>query len=475
MNDYQLRNRFKEGLCELLIDIEYVITQGNPNPYARKCADVLHEHNTRVFFLDRLLTILGWSLGPKGNVTEEARIKAETTRFMDYVGLNEDTNAPLMIFEAKAWGKPFVTARKPDDRRINEELIAAAVCHVLDGNTEDSSPVINLWHEYIKQIIGYVQTMKENNTHDTPCAVLSSGEWTVVFTNPTLTFITGKVSSRDIHIFNLETYQSDADSLFDLLHHSLLAKEIPYPLRVTQINEYIRIDSFDSVYYGVHVHYEVTGSRFHGPKPKILIYPILLLQRRDGIFAIVSNAGENFPMDYMKNSNENINDLSGHLKSVSSCLDELYKSCGDELNLKLEISPLNKFPGFPTKSLAPQSPKLVVKQIKNSYNEWFVITGKEKHYLFNNPRIKSCRFHSWAECRAENKAIGISAINTRSINPRIIFIDSENHHCAHQTVFDRKKAKCYLLEIDERICCQTCTFLHDCWSQDELEKFPCGK
>lgn len=475
MNDYQLRNRFKEGLSELLIDIEYVITQGNPNPYARKCADVLHEHNTRVFFLDRLLTILGWSLGPKGNVTEEARIKAETTRFMDYVGLNEDTNAPLMIFEAKAWGKPFVTARKPDDRRINEELIAAAVCHVLDGNTEDSSPVINLWHDYIKQIIGYVQTMKEKNTHDTPCAVLSNGEWAVVFTNPTLTFTSGKVSSRDIHIFDLETYQTNADSLFDLLHRSRLAKEIPYPLRSTQLNEYISADSIDSVYYGVHVHYEVTGSRFHGPKPQILIYPILIFQRSDGIFAIVSNSGENFPVDYIKNSNGNTNNLSEHLDSVSSCLDELYQRCGGELNFTLEISPLNKFPGFPTKSFDPLNSTAIIKQIKNSYNEWFVVTGKEKHYLSDKPLIEPCRFHAWAECLTENQANGISAINTRSTNPRIIFIDSENHHCAHQAVFDRKKTKCYLLEIDERICCQACNFLHTCWSQADLEKLPCGK
>lgn len=441
MNENQLRNQFKHDLSELLKDIRYIITIGNPNPYAQVRSDVLHEHNTRVFFLDRLLTILGWSLGPIGNVTEEARIKAETTRFIDYVGLNEDTNAPLMIFEAKAWGKPFVTARKPDDRRINEDLIAAAVCHVLDGNTENSSPVVNLWHDYLKQIIDYVRTMKNRNEHDTPCAVLSNGEWTVVFTNPTLTFINGKVSSRDIQIFDLETYQNNSDSLFDLLHRSRLAKEIPYPLRSTQLNEYISADSIDSVYYGVHVHFEVTGSRFHGPKPQILIYPILIFQRCDGIFAMVSNSGENYPIGYLKNSNENTNDLSEHLESVSSCLDKIHHMCGGELNSTLEISPLNKFPGFPTKSLNHLNPTTIIKQIKNTYNEWFVVTGKEKHYLSDKPLIESCRFHAWAECRTENQANGISAINTRSIKPRIIFIDSDNHHCAHQTVFDRKKNK----------------------------------
>jgi hypothetical protein len=55
----------------------------------------------------------GLAIRAHGNVQEEARIKADTTRFMDYVGKSGRLKTPLMIFEAKAWGVPFVSCPQP--------------------------------------------------------------------------------------------------------------------------------------------------------------------------------------------------------------------------------------------------------------------------------------------------------------------------------------------------------------------------
>jgi hypothetical protein len=67
------------------------------------------EHTTRAEFIDNVLTALGWKLKkPGGDVVEEARIKDETTLFLDYMGVNPDTRAPQLIVEAKAWSKPMV-------------------------------------------------------------------------------------------------------------------------------------------------------------------------------------------------------------------------------------------------------------------------------------------------------------------------------------------------------------------------------
>ncbi len=46
-----------------------------------------HEHDTRLLFVNELLSHLGWRLGAGGNVLEEARLQANTTKFMDYVGV----------------------------------------------------------------------------------------------------------------------------------------------------------------------------------------------------------------------------------------------------------------------------------------------------------------------------------------------------------------------------------------------------
>lgn len=94
MNEQQLRSQFCDELCKLIEDITQSVKYEEIDPYSKEHANVLHEHHTRILFFDRLLKILGWRLGTNGNVVEEARIKAETTRFMDYLGLNEETKAP---------------------------------------------------------------------------------------------------------------------------------------------------------------------------------------------------------------------------------------------------------------------------------------------------------------------------------------------------------------------------------------------
>lgn len=475
MNEHQLRNQFRGDLSTLIEDMTQSLENEDLDPYSKESKKTLLEHHTRILFFDRLLTILGWRLGAKGNVAEEARIKAETTRFMDYLGLKEETKAPLMIFEAKAWDKPFVSARNPETRATDDDLIAAAIRHILNDKPEDESPVTKQWHDYLKQIMGYVCTMKKEYEHNTPCAVLSSGQWTVVFTNPVLTFVDGRVSTSDIKVFKLETYKSDVDALFNLLHCSVLAQEIPFPLRPTQIKEYVDINSLNSAFYGLHVHYEETGSRLFRVKPQVLIYPVLILQRHDGVLAVVANKGEHYTLEYTQNSATGAGDLTTHLDSITACFQELHTTCEEELGRRLTVSSVEDFPGFPSASSTTNKFPLMVKNIKNYHTEWLVVTGTENHYLRNTPLIDSCRFHSWAECHSEDCAIGISAISIRSTDPKVIFTDKEIHHCAHQVVYDRRNRKCHILQIDERVCCQTCHYLNLCWSPTEQEKLPCGK
>ena len=88
------------------------------------------EHNVRKVFLNRLLIALGWRLDI--TVAEEARVKGETTLFLDYLGVHLDTKIPLLIFEAKAWEKPLISAATPAlKQRTKDELIARALNYPL--------------------------------------------------------------------------------------------------------------------------------------------------------------------------------------------------------------------------------------------------------------------------------------------------------------------------------------------------------
>ncbi|WP_234889982.1 hypothetical protein [Sinorhizobium medicae] len=162
-------------MAEILAAIDRQPQPGATNPYAGAGDEVFHEHDTRVFFFDRLMRLLGWELGPGGNVAEEARIKADTTRFVDYVGINATTRAPALILEAKSWDKPNITGIGKWRHETKPTLVVAAVKHINTGGAKDKSPVTGEWHDNLSQLARYVRLFKEQHGHKVPCAVLSSG------------------------------------------------------------------------------------------------------------------------------------------------------------------------------------------------------------------------------------------------------------------------------------------------------------
>jgi hypothetical protein len=159
VNRAALLNKFKEGLSDLLEAIERALAKPHRDPYTENDPERRpHEHDTRLLFVDVLLGHLGWTLGPGGDVLEEARLQTDTTKFMDYVGVVDIAGKPLLLVEAKAWDKPFVSARAGGGFAGEADLIVAAIHHVRNGKSEDTSPAISEWHKYLRQVEGYVRT-----------------------------------------------------------------------------------------------------------------------------------------------------------------------------------------------------------------------------------------------------------------------------------------------------------------------------
>jgi len=80
-----------------------------------------------------------------GDIAEEARVDCDTTLFIDYVGVDPQGSVPLLIVEAKAWDKPFVSARRGRQKANPEELITLAIDHISQGGDSSTSPVSSLW------------------------------------------------------------------------------------------------------------------------------------------------------------------------------------------------------------------------------------------------------------------------------------------------------------------------------------------
>ena len=102
------RAAFKKAVGDLVTEAERKESLDVPIGFTGEIIDATLEHNVRKMFLDRLLVALGWKL--EAVVAEEARVKGDTTLFLDYLGVHLDTRVPLLIFEAKAWEKPFISA-----------------------------------------------------------------------------------------------------------------------------------------------------------------------------------------------------------------------------------------------------------------------------------------------------------------------------------------------------------------------------
>lgn len=474
------KNEFRRRMEDLLADIEREQTLPIPGPFEEGPDQLILEHGTRRLFFDRFLALLGWGLGAAGDVAEEVRIKAETTTFIDYVGVNDATRAPVLILEAKAWDKAFISAARGKPNATGKQLIISGIEHVNLGPNAGSSPVILAWLQHLEQVAGYVKDARARYKHDVPCAVLASGQWIVVFTNPVRTFCDGIVDEDDIQVFLGQDFSEKAERIFELLSRERLAAIAPEHIRPTQVSQYLSLDQVTASFRAVLVTYSSRGSSIFHRMPEVLVYPALLLQRSDGLLFTVVDDDEPARLDM-----DTVQDGQGepllvtHVGVMDTRAAALLETCEAELGGVLALSPVDDFPGFNGKVIeaapgAAALQKTYVRPLRKSADEWFIVTGQNAHFLLDRPSL-ACRFHSWSASREVRKEFGTSAVGLPSIaDPRAFFTDGAHHHCSHRTIIDRRERTCFIAPLDRRLCCRACGFQTICWTDAERAAQPCG-
>ena len=480
MNRVAAENEFRAGIVEVLAAIDRQLTPGTANPYAGAGDEVFHEHDTRLFFFDRLLKLLGWELGAGGNVAEEARIKADTTKFVDYVGVNANTRAPALILEAKAWDKPIITGKGKWRNQPKPSLIVEAVKHINAGGAKDKSPVTAEWHENMSQLARYVRMFKDQHGHSVPCAVLSSGQWLLIFKTPVATFCDFDVNDQQFYFIERDAYVANAHVIFEQMARVMLADTAPIRIRSSQLGNYVSGANFSAAYHGMLISYEASGTPLFAQQPRILVYPSVIIQRDDDALFTVIDAEIPIVMQ-MSRTEDGEETFAPHVHAVAGAAVALLASCSAELGLPLQPSNLADFAGFPEASAMVAGglalgkvQKLLVQAVRSAPNNWLAVTGSLPHYLHEVPTIE-CRFHAWAECHTVHRSIGANAINSPTTEyPRAFFVDTKLHHCAHQTVADRRDDRCHIKTIDARTCCKACAYQESCWSVAEAAALPCG-
>jgi hypothetical protein len=469
---------FERGLAELLARFDRSLENDAPGPYAGEDVGQPHEHTTRIHLLDEFVELLGWRLGLGGDMSEEARLRNGTVTRMDYMGVESESNTPVLLIEAKAWDKPFITPRTrgTNTSYVFANLIGQAIDHWRNGGDRTTSPAAAEWHDYLEQVGGYVCGLLDAYGHELPRAVVTSGQWLVVFKRPVATFRNEVPSANDIVVFHKIDFIARARELYGLLSATILRVELPFRIRATQVLNYVTPEAVVDCFHALHLRYEASGSELFSPRPRILIYPALVLRRNDSALLTVIDGVDPLELSYRRGIEDLNQALVPHLGEVASAAEALLRRVNEQLGREIPTSSLDEFPGYPISSDKDGvKSKSFVKRHPTAFDHWVLITGKATHFLKAAPDIE-CRFHRWKECHTEGDANDAGAISMpRTGKPRSFFIDEQPHHCAHQGIQDRRETRCQIPTIDERVCCNSCLFSTVCWPNAQRPPLPCGR
>ncbi|WP_315730730.1 MULTISPECIES: hypothetical protein [unclassified Bradyrhizobium] len=481
MNGPRDRARFKRTLHDIFEAFKSRSGGSGPPEFIGAAFRDPLEHTTRRYVIDDILAALGWDLRRlTQEIVEEARTQGDTTLFLDYLGVNPATRAPLLIVEAKAWAKPLVTpsfggAAQQVLTQISsdEALIAKAIEHCKAGGLPNQSPVILEWAEWLHKLHQYVTTLHKQSGHVVQCLAITAGRWWVIFTNPHGTFVApGKVTESNIRVIDEREAVARSDEIFDCLARSTLINNPPNLIQPSQLLTYVAPAEVTRLFHALWIARKSDGAHFDA-FPQINLYPAVILERRDGqLISIIDSRQSRIQMPH------NYNDLERHFQEVDANSVALLGIVNTELNASLPSSPLSQFPGFPTlkNSSVPAVASRATAFLKPSAkpDEFLLVTGTNTHYCLPHPTVDPCAGHSWSDCLTLHENKLSAPVVSRSYEPASFFTTLELHHCAHRSVHDRREPHCQVAPFEEFLCCRACIFEQTCWPAADLNRLPCG-
>lgn len=466
---------FKLSLETLIAEFVRRADQAAPAAYAGAAEDTVLEHTARKHFLDKLLLALGWDISSfEHDIAEEARVRDDTTVFMDYVGVHPQSRSPVLIFEAKAWEKPFPAAsaaalasRGGKGKIPHVELISMALMHCKANEDEAQCPVSLEWRGWLLKLTQYVTAVKTESGHLVGCVAISSGQWIVVFKDPANAFVDkGVVNTDAISVFRIEDYVANSDDIYQQLARCHLIGAPPPFIRPEQATAYLSVRAAKKLFLGLWIRCITTGSAFD-VHPQILIYPAILIQRADEEFVTVVDSG--LGHDPIPNDSSAI---ELHIDATRNRSNNLLATIQAVLPGLPAPSELTEFPGFmqppsrgrATKVFEPDdADRDFLKSYPLSAGQFVVATGRSPHFIIATPRVAGCRGHDWAQCKSLNENVGDRPVVSRSVQPASFFISGELHHCAYRLLHGRRLQRCKIRAFDNFMCCQACTYQPVCW------------
>lgn len=450
------------------------------------------ERASRRFLIDSFLRALDWNPDNPDHMAEEARASTLSGErlYFDYLGLNAQRHAPVLLFEAKGYDVPLPREAHGTELDSNgmSYLIAEAVDAIKRGNT--SLPVISEWGEFLRSMHTYISALDELGRTTLRRAAISAGQWLIVFSEPLAIFLNpGPANVEHILCFtNMEAILEASETLYKLLHRTYLVDTLPFTLKVPEALQVIPRRGLGDCFRAVLVATSSSSGARRQPYPTRAVYSALVVRSGGRWFAIVDY---DKPVEEPKRADQ----MATFLAQLGSNGEALQERLALRYVQAFRPRPIDEFLGFEPISndhgsafnvLEPtdgstaartQTSEMGVRILVTATgesgmaSEFIVVTGAEWFYKYGIEENPRCEFHSWIHARRASVAAPYahSGYAVDSFTD-----DGDAYHCAHQDLLSLRADRCHLLTIETHLCCQMCLFVNDCWgSVEEIRRLPC--
>lgn len=473
---------FKYRIAQVRAQFGKQLPQGE-REVALDLLDQALEAHARAYVVNGVLGALNWRIEslPEdglGELIPEAPVLSllsDTTRFLDYLGLERETNVPLLIVETKR--PSSVLPQLTGTARAKAASFPETLALGLAGEALSGS-----WNGWLKDLRDYVRTAAAKGGQYPRRAVITNGDWFVVFMDPADSF--GDAVKRDpsqILVFeSAADIQARAGEFFSSLAHQFVVRHAP-ALKLGAVAFEITSSKVRSAMHGLRLRYS-EHREVYAVLPTISVAPILLLGLVNGSWIRVEIPPRAFDVPHDPVA------LASHLHEVEAAAADLREKVNTALAANLPLMSLDEhyadsdgFAGL----------KGVV---ENATDDFIVVTGTHTHYVRETPTVPACPYHD--SSRATQDAVAAQPVLlVRSMDPRSFFVSGEPHHCAHIVVSDAKAspitglnleqcgprsgqaghAFCEIFRFETRLCCRTCAFETICTKAQVLNVMPCQR
>lgn len=482
----RLRGNYESTFKHRIAEVRAKFGHGLPEDEKRAAEDLLEqalEAHVRTYVVNGVLSALNWRIDSMpddgvGELVPEAPIHSllrETTRFLDYLGLERVTDRPLLIVETK---RPSSELPKlAGESKGKAATVAEALSLSLKGESPSGS-----WGKWLDDLGDYVRSAAKKAGQYPRRAVLTNGEWFVIFEDPEDSF--GEGGKRDpgpILVFEKAAdVQARAGEFFLCLAHRYVVQSAP-ALRPGMIASEVAPSKVLGVMHGLRLRYS-RRREVYDVLPTISVAPVLFLRLANHSWTRVEVPPRSFELPHDRTQ------LANHLHDVDAAAADLRAQLDTALAKHLPSISLEEHYAD-ADSFAPL--KAVV---ENESDDFLIATGSHSHYILETPTVPECPYHDSARANQDGVAAQ-PVLVVRSMDPRSFFVSAAPHYCAHIIVSDAKSspitdsnveqrgprsgkpghAFCEVFRFETRLCCRTCAFETVCTKAQVLNVMPCQR